>query len=456
MTARDRRRAIAVLLSWGLIAAWIAANAHRSLLTNAFDLSVFDYALWSSLHGRLGFVPFMGHSIFSHHFMPVLGWLLLVYAALPSAGTLIAVQIIAMGASAWLLLRVQEKLGLTPGLALMLTAVYLLARRSYGATFSFFYPECLQPLLVFAVVLAWDRGRWTYWIAAALLLATKEDASIYLASFAAWQAVSGRHRRQAITTMAVSVAWLAFAFLVAMPMSRAHDGLGPGNPLLEARYMHEGGSAAAAGGLVSRLISMPSSRTVFGLIAMTGFLALGGAAWLVPAVPGLAANLVATPGSLQAALIDHYAWAMLPWCFLAASAGLTRLHRRAPRLAIGVAVLLLVATIADSPLVRHLTLRPDADASQALEQLAQLHPGPADIVLAQGNLIPHLDHVPAMFAVGADVQPPRAPDWVILSPVGDLWPLGRDGTERLIATYQSDPSYRQVGAGSVVVFRRPR
>src|SRR5262249_57570831 len=117
--------------------------------------------------------------------MPGLALLVPVYALLQSPVTLIVVQIAAMGASAWLLLRVQSMIGLAPPLALILTAVYLLARRSYGATFSFFYPECFQPLLVFAIVLAWNRGHWRYWAIAGLYLMTQEDAPIYLASFAA-------------------------------------------------------------------------------------------------------------------------------------------------------------------------------------------------------------------------------------------------------------------------------
>src|SRR5438046_7587337 len=73
-----------------------AVTAHLSLRTNAFDLSMFDYALWSSLHGRLGFVPFVGHSIFSEHLMPVLLLILPIYAIFQDPITLIAIQIVAV------------------------------------------------------------------------------------------------------------------------------------------------------------------------------------------------------------------------------------------------------------------------------------------------------------------------------------------------------------------------
>ena len=47
--------------------------AHRSLHTNAFDLSVFDYALWSTATGGpVAYVPMFRHSLFAQHFMPTL------------------------------------------------------------------------------------------------------------------------------------------------------------------------------------------------------------------------------------------------------------------------------------------------------------------------------------------------------------------------------------------------
>ena len=47
--------------------------AHQTLRTNAFDLSVFDYALWTTAWGDpLGYVPMFRYSLFAQHFMPTL------------------------------------------------------------------------------------------------------------------------------------------------------------------------------------------------------------------------------------------------------------------------------------------------------------------------------------------------------------------------------------------------
>src|SRR5262249_5947812 len=45
--------------AWAAFYVWRAWRGNAALQTNAYDLSLFDYTLWSTLHGRLGFVPFM-------------------------------------------------------------------------------------------------------------------------------------------------------------------------------------------------------------------------------------------------------------------------------------------------------------------------------------------------------------------------------------------------------------
>jgi uncharacterized membrane protein len=73
------------VLACAAISGSMVVADHLTLGTNAFDLSVFDYALWSTAQGgRDGFVPFLGQSLYSHHFMPTLSLLLPVYRFLPS------------------------------------------------------------------------------------------------------------------------------------------------------------------------------------------------------------------------------------------------------------------------------------------------------------------------------------------------------------------------------------
>ncbi|HEY3056973.1 MAG TPA: DUF2079 domain-containing protein [Thermoanaerobaculia bacterium] len=223
----------------------LAIAAHYSLRTNAFDLSLFDYAMWNTVHGRPGWIPFVGHTIFSEHFMPILLLLAPIYSVWQSPVALIVFQLCAVGLAALLLSAVAKTVHLEPIARAAIVGAFLLSRASFFATTSFFYPESLQPVFVFGCVLAWRlRRRLVYWICLVLLLSTKEDAAIYVAAFAAIRFLIDSPLRDSVITFAVAVVWLLFAVAVAIPHSRAIDGLPALNPFLHTRY--------ATGGATSR------------------------------------------------------------------------------------------------------------------------------------------------------------------------------------------------------------
>jgi hypothetical protein len=252
----------------------------------------------------------------------------------------------------------------------------------------------------------------------------------------------------------LAVVWLAFAFLVAIPVSRSADALGPKNPILENRF----GSPASQlelPSLVNRLLSASTGRNAVNLVASAGGLSIAGFPWLLPALPGIAINLAADPESMQAALTDHYVWPVLPWLFMSAAAGVVWLSRRSRGLALTWTLILLGVTIADSPALQRLhRTRVSSEAREVRRALATLH---GTVVLAQANLIPHLPHQDQIFAIGGDEKPDVPPDLVLLTEVGNLWPLTRETVRSEVRRYESDPAYERVTAGPLHAFRlRPR
>ena len=450
---RTLRAAAIVIAAWAAIYTWRSLTAFSSLNTNAFDLSVFDYALASLGRGEPGEVPFMGHSIFSHHFMPILGLLAPVRAIFQSPAALLVAQIAAIAGAASLFARVAARTGVPPIATAALVFVFLFARRMHAAMSSMFYPECLQAPLILALVLAWmvESRRW-YWIALLLLLMTKEDAGIYAASFGALQAVvSPARRRDALATLAISAVWTLAAVFIAIPAARVADGLPAANPLLEARF-GVSGSGAESTLLIGRLLSVATLERIGALLATSGLLALCSPSWLLPAVPGVLVNLAADPATLQADLMNHYVWPILPWIACAAAAGWQRVRSRWPRVAVAWLAALVIFTATDSPALQRLhRTRIDPQASRAIQQLRQV---PLDgLVLAQPNLIPHLPHQRSIFAVGGDLQPPAAPDVVLLTEVGNLWPLSAGETRALIDRYRADSRYERLADGPLYAFR---
>ena len=429
---------------------------HYSLHTNANDLSVFDYALWSSLRGEAMFVPFYGHSLLANHAMPTLWALLPAYALFESPTALLVLQLCFVAAAATLLWRIAA--GRVPDLAVAaLVAAFLFSRGSHGAIMSMFYIESLEPLLVFAMVLAAARKQWPlYWVAVVLALGCKEDMPIYIGAFSLVLAVTSGHRRVAATTAAAAIVWFVVGLLVVMPAAR--DGapadespLDVDHPVLELNYgTSDLGEIAAA--MMGRIASWRTPERIFNLSAGVLFTCFAAPVWLLPAAAGLLVNLTALPGTQLADVTGHYVFPILPWVFLAGLGGFGVIHARWPRRIPLVAGLLLLVVVADWPGWRRLGAIPVDEIAEAARVRAQLDVVPDDAaVLAQTNLIPHLPQRMEMWAAGGTVF--GTPEYVVLTTLGDTWPLDRGQVEAAIDRYRADPRYEVVFDGPLFAFR---
>ncbi len=209
------RSALALCASAFLIYAALGVAGHRALHSNAFDLSVFDYALWSTAtSGPVAYVPMFRHSLFAQHFMPTLVLLSPLARLFDGPAWLFVVQAFFHAAAGFLLYRFARRHA-SNGVALALTAAFLFSRRAHGAATSVFYIESAEPLLIFGALLARESRRLVlYWLLVVLALGCKEDVALYFAVFGIVTAVVERDRRIGIATAAAvrrlarRVSWL--------------------------------------------------------------------------------------------------------------------------------------------------------------------------------------------------------------------------------------------------------
>ena len=442
-----------------LIYSSLGLAAHRSLHTNAFDLSVFDYALWSTANGGpIAYVPMFRHSLFAQHFMPTLLLLSPLARLFDGPEWLIVLQALFHAAAAFLLYRFARR-HTSDGVALALTAAFLFSRRAHGAATSVFYIESAEPLLVFGALLARESRRLiAYWVLVVLALGCKEDVALYVGVFGMVIALVERDRRTGFATAALAVVWLIAALGLAIPVWRGIYALDSANPFLEGRY---GGVAAAAG----RLASMEAVSRFVTVLSATGFACLLAPAWTAIAIPGIVVNLAAAPETLQAGLLGHYLWPILPWLFAAAVIGIGRLERRATLsgsphpswpMVRWLPVAIVVVALIDLPLPRAIARTEWRQPSDAAEAIRQLHAIPSNAsVLAQPNLITHLSRRPEMHSLGVYTagQPDDA-SFVLLSREGDLWPFTAADIEKQVAHYTADSRFERVTDGPLILFRR--
>ncbi len=430
------------------IYAALGLTSHRALHTNAFDLSVFDYALWSTASdGSLAYVPMFRHSLFAQHFMPTLLLLSPLANVFDSPVYLIGVQALFHAVAAFLLYGFARR-HTSPVTALALTAAFLFSRRAHSAATSVFYIESAVPLLVFGALLAWSSKRLiVYFVLVLLALGCKEDVALYFAAFGILLTLQ-RDRAIGVATLLISLGWLLVAAGIAIPFWRELYGLDRANPFMEGRY----GAAAEA---FRRVVSPVALGRIVTVLSATGFAALAAPAWVAIAVPGIFLNLAAAPGTLQAALLGHYLWPILPWLFAAAALGAGLIERRLGRRGRWLPLVILVVALIDLPLPRVLWRTPWRQPSAAREVLQQLAVVPATAsVLAQPNLIPHLPRRLAMHSLGVYTAGQPEADYILLTSAGDLWPFDATSVQGRIASYGEDPRFERMVDGPLVVFRR--
>lgn len=436
---------IVPIVLWTLIYPARMLLAHLRFATNAYDLSIFDYALWNL--GVGGFVPFLGKSLWSDHAMPTLAALLPIYMLSPGPPILIVMQAGAM-LSAAVLLMILMRGRVSPLLAASILFAFLFGRRSHSAVMSLIYLESLVPALIFAMVIAWQAKRWGWFaIVVALALGCKEDVAVYVAGFGVLMWFKG-DRRAAIATVAAAICWLTIAVTLFVPASRRHDGLAEANPLWKERFAP---STAAA---VGRAVSAHAAGELVQLTAATGFVSLAAPQWLLVALPGSLANIAVTPEKQQSELTGHYVWPVLPWLFVAAAAGAARLESRYRRTAGIFAIALSVGVAIDSPLWRNVSRGLEVSAEQAARLRESLLVIPATASLTTtANLVPHVPHRLDIRTLGIN-EPADATEYIALSAAGNSWPLSEDAVAARVACFDADRGFERIGSGDPSIFRR--
>ncbi|WP_244215390.1 DUF2079 domain-containing protein [Kitasatospora purpeofusca] len=268
-------------LSWGLaglfaaLYACVAVNRHRRMLTQAYDLGIFEQAVRAYAHGEAPVVLLKGpgYQLLGDHFHPLLATLAPLYRLFPSAVTLLLAQAVLMALAVVPLARWAFEVG-GPRLAVL---VGVLTGVSWGiveAVADDFHEIAFAvPLLAFSAT-ALGRGRPVAAVLWALpLVLVKEDLGLTVAVVGALvfaRAGKGSGTRALGFGVAVlGLAATALTVLVVLPSFNPDGGFD---------YWGQMGTREAAGApweLAGRLVWPPLKWLLLGLAAATaGFLGL--------------------------------------------------------------------------------------------------------------------------------------------------------------------------------------
>ncbi|MBU4286378.1 MAG: DUF2079 domain-containing protein [Verrucomicrobia bacterium] len=291
-------------------------------MASAFDLALFDSALWSFRQGD-GFRITLEcvnaltypHHFFGEHFAPIM-YLLAWPAALTSGPqALLVLQALAIAAAAWPAAVLARRMTGSAALGTLAGFVWLAQPSLWQAALYDFHVEAFEPLFLFAFAVAFLAGNRWHWLWAVLYLACKEDAPIYFAVTAAilgWR--SGRRADGAVlAALALMYAWAAWFYIIpAFSIT--------GQPLHMSRLV----TPQTCGGLWPWFVTITcdSARWIpfLQILGAMAFLPLLAGALVLPAGMSLGVMWLSV-NNYQSGLAVHYPFTFTPLLFLAALAG---------------------------------------------------------------------------------------------------------------------------------------
>ena len=417
-----------------------AIYRHDRFGSNAYDLGIFDQAVWG--YSRLDWIENtvlrLPHTL-ADHFHPILIALAPVYWIWDDPRALLVVQALLIAAGslplfAW----AKEQLGLAP--AFLFQAAYLVFWAVLGANlFDFHEVAFAAPILSLALYATLTRRTWLLWASVALALLTREDLTLVLIGLALYIAVVQRRWKLGGAVAAVSATWLVAMLKLVIPALSDRD------------YAHWSYSALGSGPgsalwhLVSdpidsvRLFFTPGEKRVALANLFAPWVALPLASPLVIVLlPALASRFWSDKPSHWAAQGFHYSVVIAPILAFAAVDTTARVARRMrwsrthAGVAAGAAALLAGAYFTFVRLDPLAELERYAPAAEGAEIRSCLRVVPRDAsVAATSALVPHLSHRRAIYVIDDRPVPPA--DYLAVNLATWIYPRTAEDLRALLA-----------------------
>lgn len=219
----ERRRWISIAalsVACGVFVAyflWLQLRRYEQLGAYAFDLGIFQQAVWLMAHGETPFVTVRGMNILGDHFTPILYLLAIPYRFWAHPFWLFLAQTVALAAGALPLYRMALRHTGKEWAATTIAIGYLLHPALFTMLLFDFHPVLLSVPFVLWAMEAADEGRPVQFaIASVFAMSCKQEVALAIASLGAYMAFI-RKKRWAWWGVAGGILWMAVA-LKLMPL----------------------------------------------------------------------------------------------------------------------------------------------------------------------------------------------------------------------------------------------
>ena len=188
---------------------WLQIRRYEQLGAYAFDLGIFQQAVWLMAHGETPFVTVRGMNILGDHFTPILYLIAIPYRIWAHPFWLFLAQTFALAAGALPLYRMALRHTQKDWLAAVIAIGYLLHPALFTMLLFDFHPVLLSIPFVLWAMDAADEGRpKVFAVAAIFALACKEEVSLVILMLSAYAAVV-RKQKWAWWGVVGGLCWIA-------------------------------------------------------------------------------------------------------------------------------------------------------------------------------------------------------------------------------------------------------
>ena len=424
---------------------------HRNYWSGAFDLGIFDQAVWQLSQGR-AHVSLVDRNIFADHISPVLFIFVPLYWIAATPLWLIGVQAAALGATVLPMRALARDVGVRPWVA---TALVCISAPLFAAATFDFHPGTLAvPWVAMLVLQARRDNRVWALVAALVIVACRADLGAVIVAAAV---VAGPRSRVPLVATGVGGAVLGsalpslFGGVSGWALHYGHLGSGPAD------------AAAHPWRLVEALLDAGSIRPLVTWVLAAGCLVVLRPRWMLALVVAGLPVLVSRWGATDLPWF-HYGAPVAP---IAIAGTIVALDPDLPRwrsftelrpaaLVAGVLIALMLASPLSSGAPDQFrfwdVIRP-APGRDSAAALAFVREG--DIVSADNQLVPHLSHRQQIFMFPITFEAPEG--FLQGGVVPDLSAYPRGVVDVVVAPAgTSINGYRQVGRveGFVILRRR--
>ena len=434
---------------------------HALFQSTAFDLGIFDQAIYLISQGQSPLSTLMGFHILGDHASIIFYPIALLYRIYADVHWLFAIQALALASGIPLSWYLATQVGLSRSLASAVTFSYLLYPLVFNVNLFDFHPDVFVIPGVFGSVYALRAEKLFLFLGSVLLiLASKAVLSLTLISFGIWIILFENKKSYGVLTIGLSIAWFIFSTQVIFPfyIGGEHAAVG--------RYSYLGDSVFE---IILNLFLQPhlifqhiiswSSLEYLVLLAVPIIWSFSRSSlkFLVPILPQLAINLLSDV-STQRDLIHQYSLPILPFFILAIVDALVQQKgwfqtRKA------IILWMLVSFIALAKpgyfWTRYLSYWESIPATREALQLVN----PSGGVLTIANLVPHLSHRSLIRQTLAEMDLVQIEqykyDYILLNGKNPGWGSDLKTHQRLVDYLEASEHFRDVySRDDVILFER--